>query len=509
MTNGLRIRLVHNPRVEMLGVIVLALAVRLIGIKSRPIWYDEAFSILFAEKGPAAALTDAASRAGAGTLDVHPLGYYVILWEWMRVFGETLISIRMLSVIAGVGAVLVAYLLARGLFGRGTAFAAGIIAALSPFQVHYGQEIRMYGFLCLWLLLATYCYWRGSRSKGWAWWMGFAAFAAMAEYTQYLAAFYLVALAAWPVLTRDWRALRNVVTSALLSIVLCLPWLIDVPAQFASVDRTYWIDRPGLYRLLTLALVFVTNLPLPGWQLAAGLFIALCVVSLALLQTAGAVLRREPDNRMGLWLLYLAIIPPLLLFLFSQWIPIYLERALLPSGAMFCAWLAWSIVATHPPRAARQLTVILLTAGFAMGLYEHVTYAGFPYGPFGSIAQSLEARHQAGDTIIHSSKLSMLPTVYYDRSLPETFVADPPGSPVDTLAPGTQKTLGLEAQRDIESAAGNADRVWFILFNESNQEYVRAGYPEHPHLGWLMAHYHLIEDRNWGDVSVYLFSKSK
>lgn len=367
----------------------------------------------------------------------------------------------------------------------------------------------MYSFLCLWLMLATYCYWRGSRSSHWTWWFGFAAFAAVAEYTQYLAAFYLMALAAWPLLTRNWRALKSVVASALLAIVFCLPWLIHVPAQFATVDRTYWIDRPGLYRLLTLALVFVTNLPLPGWQLGAGLFIALCVVSAGLLQTASAVRRGQPDSQMGLWLLFLAFIPPILLFLFSQWIPIYLERALLPSGAIFCAWLAWSIMAAHSPMIARQLTIVLLTAGFALGLYEHVTYAGFPYGPFGSIAASLKARRQSGDVIIHSSKLSMLPTAYYDRNLPETFVADPPGSPVDTLAPGTQKTLGLEAQPDIESAAGNADRVWFILFDESNLEYVKAGYPEHPHLSWLMAHYRLIEDRNWGDISVYLFSKAK
>ena len=49
----------------------------------------------------------------------------------------------------------------------------------------------------------------------------------------------------------------------------------------------------------------------------------------------------------------------------------------------------------------------------------------------------------------------MMLSVYYDRNLAQTYVSDPPGSNVDTLAPATQKVLGLEAKPDIESAAGN------------------------------------------------------
>lgn len=37
-------------------ILALAVLTRALGILSRPIWYDEAFSILFSAKGPAAML---------------------------------------------------------------------------------------------------------------------------------------------------------------------------------------------------------------------------------------------------------------------------------------------------------------------------------------------------------------------------------------------------------------------------------------------------------------------
>ncbi|PIZ25089.1 MAG: hypothetical protein COY47_07900, partial [Chloroflexi bacterium CG_4_10_14_0_8_um_filter_57_5] len=43
---------------------------------------------------------------------------------------------------------------------------ASVFVALAPFQVHYSQEIRMYSFLALWLMLATYAYARGAKGDG-------------------------------------------------------------------------------------------------------------------------------------------------------------------------------------------------------------------------------------------------------------------------------------------------------------------------------------------------------
>ncbi len=499
-------------RVGPLGlglVIGLALTVRLLGIASRPIWYDEAFSVLFAEKGPAAMWAATFPAGSSVASEVHPLAYYVILWEWMRAFGESVVSVRLISVIAGVGAVVLMYALARGLFGRRTALAAGIIGGLAPFEVHYSQEIRMYVFLCLWLLLATYCCWRASRSDHWGWWLGFAAASALGVSTQYLAVFYLVPLAAWPALRRDWRTLRSLSLSAGLSLVLCLPWLIHLPGQLGGIHQVYWIERPELYRLFTLLLVYVTNLPLPERQLGIGLFLAVSVTAAGLLTTLHGIRSRIRGCAEALWLLYMAFVPAILLFVVSQWIPVYLERALLPSGAIFCIWLAWCLTEVHIPAQVNLVAALLLAAGFYLGLYQHLTYAGFPYGPFQEMVANLEARRQPGDAIVNSSKLSALPATYFDRLLPQTYIADPPGSATDTLAAKTREVLRVQAMPNIESAAGNAGRVWYVIFDESLREYVNAGHPSHPDLSWLMSQYQLSEVDHWGDLSIYLFSKAR
>ncbi len=496
----------QHPRIAVACLLAISLAARLLGVASRPLWYDEAFSVLFSEKGPAAMLVGTLSPTPTGAADIHPITYYSTLWLWMRAFGESPVAVRSLSIVAGLAVVLVVYALATSTVGPQAGLAAGLLAALSPFQVHYAQEIRMYVFLCLWLLLATYCYWRGSQSRRWTWWLGFAVFAALGQYTHNLAAFYLLALALWPLLTRNWHVVLRVLASGVVALILYLPWLVHIPSQLAKVDQSYWTQRPELYRLFSLLLYFVTNLPLPGWHLAVGLLAAVFVVAIAALQTISAARQHRASLSVGLWLLYLSFVPPLLMFAFSQWMPVYVERALLPSGAIFCIWAAWAFFATGLPRPIQAACVGLIALCFGLGLYDHVTYAGFPYAPYQALANSLEGQLQPGDVIVHSSKLSMLPAVYYDRHLQETYVGDPPGSSVDTLAPSTQQVLGLIAQPQIESATTGASRVWFVIFDRSDQEYIAAGAPHHPQLVWLMQHYTLSELTTWGELRLYLFT---
>ncbi|MBV6395811.1 MAG: hypothetical protein HFACDABA_01393 [Anaerolineales bacterium] len=489
-------------RLRLPLILALAAFIRSMGITSRPIWYDEAFSILFSLKGPAAMLYGTLAPATGGSADIHPLGYYTLLWAWMQMFGSSLVAARSLSILAGVAIVALAYLLTRELFDERLAGLAAVFVALAPFPVHYSQEIRMYSFLALWLILSTYAYERGAKGGGIKWWLLFSISAALAQYTHNLAAFFLLPLAATPLLRRDWKSLRAVALAGSGALLLYLPWLIQLPAQLAKVSTAYWVERPGAEKIFTLLLVYVTNLPLPDALLFAGLFIALTVFVIA----ARQAFRRSNRNADALWLLYLAFAPPILLFLVSQWTPVYIERALLPSGTIFCIWLAWAVFETQLPNVIRNGVVSLLILASALGLYQHVTYLGFPYAPFAELDKYLRRQSAPEDLILHSSKFTMLPAVYHDPSLPQSYLADTPGSRADTLAPPTQQVLGLMAQPDLPSAVGSARRVWFVIFERSIQEYLEAGESAHPQLAWMNSHYSLIEIQTWGDLRVYLFS---
>jgi uncharacterized membrane protein len=499
----------QKVKIDLKAVIifVLALAVRLLGIATRPIWYDEAFSILFSEKGISPMLYGTLAATGSGTADIHPISYYTLLWLWMKVFGESLISVRILSIITGMGVVCLIYLIGRELFGETTAQFAMLFTALAPFQIHYAQEIRMYAFMAMWLLLATYAYIRGSKTGKLRWWILFAIAAALAQYAHNLAAFYLIPLAITPILQRDWKSLKAVLLAGLGAVVLYIPWLIEIPGQFAKVEQSYWVARPDLSRLFTLLLVFTTNLPLPNNWLPIALLIALMLVVVGILQTVRMI--RKDSSGEGLWTFYLSFAPPLLLFLFSQWEPVYIERALVPSGAVFMLWIAWVLTHTKLPRPIQGLAFILLAVASIMGIYEHVVYKDFPYGPFQALDASLQSRIQSGDLIVHSNKLSLLPAIYFDRSLPQVYIADAPGSPEDTLAPATQEVLGVSAKPNIQTAVGNASRVWYIIYQSSIEEYQSSGYAMHPDLEYLNSHYNLETKEVWDGLDVYLFVRKQ
>jgi hypothetical protein len=380
-----------------------------------------------------------------------------------------------------------------------------LFAALSPFLIHYSQEMRMYAFLALWLLLAAYSFLRGKSSGSWGWWILFGTSAALAQYTHNLAAFFLIPLAFVPIFKKDWKTLRFVILSGCFALLLCFPWLIQLPSQFAKVDQAYWVSKPGIENLFTLLLVFTTNIPLPStWTLPA-LAIAILVIVIALIETFRTNASPSKDN--ALWVLYLTFAPPLLLFLFSQWKPVFIERALLPSGAFFCIWLAWTIHNTGLTKAGRGLISIALAILFSSGIYQHLTYRDFPYAPFKELTHSLRNSLQDGDRIIHSNKLSMVPLLYFGRDLPQTFIADPPGSPTDTLAPATQEVLQIEAEPDIQSATNDAQRVWYVIYKRSIDEYVHAGKSTHPDFEYLNSNFDLQSQETWDGLQIYLFTK--
>jgi hypothetical protein len=442
---------------------------------------------------------------GAGSADIHPLGYYTLLWIWTNVFGDSLFAVRLLSILAGIVSVFLVYLIAlEALSDVRSAQLAMLLAALAPFPIHYAQEIRMYSFLSMWLLLATYSYQRGSKSGSWRWWVLFSVSAALAQYTHNLAAFYLVPLSLSPLFQRDWKTFRSVVLAGFGALVLYLPWLIQLPAQFAKIQQAYWVERPDASKLLTLLLVYVTNTPLPDRLIAFALAATLIIVIIGLLQTAKATLQAESNG--GVWVFYLSFAPPLLLFLFSQWRPVYIERALITSGTVFSIWLAWVLTKTNLSNVARYILFALILACFALGVYQHVTYRDFPYGPFNELNLSLKKRIQPQDVIIHSNKLSFIPAIYYDSELPQEFIGDLPGSRVDTLAPATQEVLGIQGQPDIETAIGNAERVWYVIYERSLEEYRARGLSTHPDLEYLGSLYALEAQETWDGLQIYLYS---
>jgi len=503
-----RYRRLSPPELIFL-IFALAVVLRMAGVFSRPIWYDEAFAILFSRQGLERMIygTLAPDASGAAS-DVHPLGYYFLLSLWMQAFGESIAAARLLSILIGIGLMTLGLQVARSIGGHNPPPLIAFLIAVSPFQIHFAQEVRMYGLLTVFLLGATLAVWAVS-SAGRRWWqaLSFGLCAAGALYTHNLAIVYLLPLALIPLLRRNFPALGWTALGGLFGAALYLPWALQLPAQFEKLQNAYWTVRPGIVQIFTTLIVFTTNLPLPTSWLPVGLFVSILLLSLTVWQTL-RLYRLDPDRaRPGLWLAYLALVPCALLFLVSQWMPVYIDRALLPSAVLYLAWVGWALIGTGLPTQIRSAAIALFCLGAGMGIYQHLAYQGFPYAPYHELNASIEAEILAGDAIVHSNKLSMLSAYLDSPELPHRYIADPLGSGSDTLAGPTQEVLGISEAVDISQAVGDASRIWLIIFSQAIREFQDSGAPDHPHLVWLGEHYRMERQESWGDLVVILYER--
>jgi hypothetical protein len=102
----------------------------------------------------------------------------------------------------------------------------------------------------------------------------------------------------------------------------------------------------------------------------------------------------------------------------------------------------------------------------------------------------------------------VLPAIYFDRTLPQTFIGDPPGSATDTLAPATQQVLKIEAETNIRSAVSDVKHVWYIIYQRSIDEYIQAGKTTHPDIEYLNSEYTLESQKTWDDLQILLYTKN-
>src|SRR5215213_1139817 len=113
-------------------------------------WYDELFT---AEMAPLrlGRLAEAVVR-GDGTIDYlrdappsYNAPYYAVahLWLVLTPFGPDEVGLRMLSLLAGVGAMAVFTRAVARLADRRTGVLAGLVLAANPFVVAYAGEARM------------------------------------------------------------------------------------------------------------------------------------------------------------------------------------------------------------------------------------------------------------------------------------------------------------------------------------------------------------------------------
>jgi len=173
------------------AIALLAAVLRLATIDLQSLWYDEAYT-------PVHVLHP--SLPATWTSFVHsentPPLWYLLEWLIARVLGTGAVALRLLSALAGIAAVPVAWAIGSELAGRRAAIATAAFVATSPLLVWYSQEARAYGLFVLTASLALLCFARVLREprprRVWL----FALAASLALLSHYFAVFMLAPMIA-------------------------------------------------------------------------------------------------------------------------------------------------------------------------------------------------------------------------------------------------------------------------------------------------------------------------
>jgi mannosyltransferase len=387
-----------------LAIFILGFFARLHGIAAKPFWMDE-ITTLHRARLPFGQMV-------MNSLTFHQLPAYFIVTSWVLPFGHDEAWARSPAMVFGALSCVLAFGVARAAGGLAAGVAAGLLMALAPAMVQYGQEARSYTMLisailvALWGLVllakdldgAARPVW--TKAGKWGAWAAYTFGTAAALNVLSDALFWFVAanLAA-PVLAWRRRGFwRNWLLAQTVIVAVSAPWFVAILAYGEhgamgglnwvpplDATRLWWVFAGTyLFHAASLITVRIFNPGLPGIGLLVGV-----------LALGGAFALR----RRGAELVVLAaavLVLPVCLLAISLVSPVLMPRYLLWSAAPFCVCAGLGV--TLLPRHLRGAAVAVLGLLLLVNLWPYYRDETKPRWDLAGV--ELRAGMQPGDLVL-------------------------------------------------------------------------------------------------------------
>ncbi|GAB0115357.1 hypothetical protein [Acidisoma sp. C75] len=403
-------------------ILIVGFIARIYDIADMPFWLDEVTTV---------------ERASlpfwdmvANSLANHHLPSYFALVGLFGAHGMTEMALRLPSAIFGAGCCGVLFLIGRVLGGWRAGLVAGLLLALSPLQVQYGQEARSYTFVLLMMAIGLLGFVqlaqdpraaslpRGAAGGRLGPWIVYTLGTLGGLYVLSTAFFWLISanLAALAMLLIDRRGFdrrrflsRWLIAQAVI-LLLTLPWFgaMDYFTHGKMTNATNWVPQITWHSFLSvvgsLYLMRVTRLisfhvfpaAVPGFGV---LVFILGIFGLIYLRRGLKQGARPPGLIAAL--IIAAAVPPLLILLISIVKPLWMPRYLLWSTVPFLVFVGLGINAL--PRRWRDGAIALLGVLALLNLLPY--YRAETKPRWDLAASALTHEMQPGDLILASDEL--------------------------------------------------------------------------------------------------------
>jgi mannosyltransferase len=416
-------RLLENNKNLIIGVITVVLVsfmLRVYSIGSFEIWLDEAFTHFLSVKS---------NWTPELLAENNPPLYFVLMRIWIALFGSSPEILRGLSAIFGTMLVISVMWAGYEFWGRKVAIISGIIATISPINIYYSQEARVYALLSALIVLAYVLCWRAVNINTWKTWTSFTIVAALALYSHYLAILGLIPTLLILVLFGDKSAKNKYFFSAFVASIVFIPWILwSFVFTQHQLTGTEWVGEVWLRTPPSLSigrsmevLALGSHKGLLPYSLKNfdGITYPVAVRLLGLLaiivSVATSVWSARTDRK--ILLVFLMFLTPLLLLWAISFVkPIYVPGRydIIASGA-FSLLLGYGFSRLG---AKKYIQYIVFSAFFlAVGVKLIGFYSAIPTAQvFAGTARAIEKQIKPGDVVVFT-RLRGLPTIYYLNQL--------------------------------------------------------------------------------------------
>jgi mannosyltransferase len=240
-------------------ITVAGLVGRLLFLGYQPLWRDEAFTAIVVQR-PLGAMLDAVRSDSA-----PPLAY--LLDHLVGSVASGPAALRVVAALAGSASIPLGAALGRRVAGDRGGLVTALVCALTPALVLSARDARMYALATTLVMASTLLLWRAVERPSRLRWAAYGAVTALALYTQYFAAFAVVAqlVAVLTVLQAGWRTTIAAALAAGLATVSLLPWLFVARAQFGHIGDPFWVTRLGFLSVVGVFLPFFSGPPVDPW----------------------------------------------------------------------------------------------------------------------------------------------------------------------------------------------------------------------------------------------------
>ncbi|WP_239117515.1 glycosyltransferase family 39 protein [Paractinoplanes ferrugineus] len=355
--------------------------------------------------------------------------YYLFLHAWIGVFGDSVLAMRVPSIIAMTATAAVVALLARRWWGESAGLLAGLLFAVVPAVSRYGQEIRGYAPAALFVMLATLLLTIAlDRSRWWTWSL-YAGCVTLAGLSHLLSLLVLTGHAVLVLVVDRRRAPWWALAAALGLGTVLLAVRSGLGQQSAQLN---WL-HPADFKTLTELPGSLFEVPVLGG--------AVCALAL------GA--RRSPAA-----ILWAAVLLPVgLLFGYDHWrAPIFVPRYLLYLVPLLCVLAGAALAALRRPVA---LAAVLALGLIGLPSQQSIRRAHSPWD-YRAAADVLLDHQVAGDGIVYAPRADWsvvdLGLSYYLRSR----------APRDLLVVRDERANASLWATECATCLSGTQRIWVV-----------------------------------------------